>query len=115
MLATLRPGGVYVLNIIDRPPMRFGRAEAATLRQVFGHAALVAPPALVEQRAGGNLVLVASDRELDVDALRDRIADRGGEEVVVVDGELAAFERGAPALTDDHAPVDQWLARTRRS
>lgn len=112
--ATLRPGGVYVLNIIDRPPMRFGRAEVATLRRVFGHAALVAPPALVGRQIGGNLVLVASDRPLDVDALQDRIADRGGEEVVVADGALATFERGSPLLTDDHAPVDQWLARARR-
>jgi spermidine synthase len=111
---TLRPGGFYVLNLIDRPPVRFGRAEAVTLQRVFAHAALIAPPAYVDRQAGGNFVLVGSDREIDAGALQARIAARGGEERVVVDDGLAAFVAGAPALTDDHAPVDQWVARARR-
>ena len=111
---SLRPGGFYVLNLIDQPPVRFGRAEVATLRRVFAHAALVAPPAFVARRGGGNFVLVGSDREIDGAALRARIAARGGDEQVVVDDALAAFVDGAPVLTDDHAPVDQWLARARR-
>ena len=111
---SLRPSGFYVLNLIDQPPVRFGRAEAATLQRAFAHAALVAPPALVEGQAGGNFVLVGSDREIDAAALRARIAARGGLEQVVVDGALASFVDGAPVLTDDHAPVDQWLARARR-
>ena len=109
----LRPGGFYVLNLIDRPPARFARAEAATLQRAFAHAALVAPPALVEGRGGGNYVLFASDREIDAAALQARIAARGGQEQVVADADLAAFVDGAPVLTDDHAPVDQWLARAR--
>jgi spermidine synthase len=112
--ARLRPGGFYVLNLIDEPPVRFGRAEAATLRRVFAHAALVVPPTLAEGRTGGNFVLVGSDSEIDAGALRARIAARGGDEEVVVDDALAAFVDGAPVLTDDHAPVDQWLARARR-
>ena len=112
---SLRPGGFYVLNLIDQPPVRFGRAEAATLQREFAHAALVAPRALVEGRAGGNFVLVGSDREIDAGALQARIAARGGKEEVVVDGALTTFVAGAPVLTDDHAPVDQWLARARRS
>ena len=111
---SLRPGGFYVLNLIDEPPVRFGRAEAATLRRVFAHAALVVPPTLAEGRTGGNFVLVGSDSEIDAGALRARIAARGGDEEVVVDDALAAFVDGAPVLTDDHAPVDQWLARARR-
>ena len=111
---SLRPGGFYVLNLIDRPPVRFGRAEAATLQRAFAHAALLAPPAYVEGQTGGNFVLVGSDREIDADALRARIAARGGQEQVVVDADLATFVDGAPVLTDDHAPVDQWLARARR-
>ncbi|GII23371.1 hypothetical protein Pme01_29680 [Planosporangium mesophilum] len=38
----LRPGGVYALNVIDAPRGGFVRAEAATLRSVFGHVAVVA-------------------------------------------------------------------------
>jgi spermidine synthase len=112
---SLLPGGFYVINLIDQPPVRFGRAQAATLRRAFAHAALVAPPAYVEGRSGGNFVLVGSDRAIDADALRARIAARGGEEQVVVDDALATFVGGAPVLTDDHAPVDQWLARARGS
>ena len=37
-----------------------------------------------------------------------------GEEVVLVDDDARAFAAGAPVLTDDRAPVDQWLARARR-
>jgi spermidine synthase len=113
--ATLRPGGIYAVNLIDRPPMRFARSEVATLRRVFRHVALAAPPALVEGRNGGNLVLIGSDQEIDVDALRARIGARQGGEVVLGEGALEMFQRGAAVLTDDHAPVDQWLARARRS
>ena len=113
--ATLRPGGVYVLNIIDHPPMRFARAEVATLAQVFEHVAVVAPPAIVEGELGGNVVLVAGDGPLDVDRMIARIAARQGQEQVLADGAAMSFAAGASVLTDDHAPVDQWLARARRS
>ncbi|MDQ4068635.1 MAG: fused MFS/spermidine synthase [Actinomycetota bacterium] len=113
--AALRPGGAYVLNVIDRPPLRFARAEVATLQRVFGHVAVVAPPALVEGEESGNFVLVGSDDAIDAPGITAAIRGRGGEERVLTGEAATAFAGGAPVLTDDHAPVDQWLARSRPS
>ena len=40
--AVLAPGGVYVANVIDAPPLKFARAEVQTLRGVFAHVAVLA-------------------------------------------------------------------------
>jgi spermidine synthase len=105
---TLRPGGVYALNMIDYPPSRFARAEVATVASVFPEVALVAPPDAIAGRTGSNFVLLASDKPLPIDALRSRL----GTDVVILTGpELRNFTDGAQILTDDHAPVDQLLAR----
>ena len=108
----LRPDGVYVLNLIDYTPLRFARAETATLAAVFPHVAVLAPSSLVAGRQGGNFVLAASDRPFDVARLNTLIRSRGGTEDVVVDRDAAAFAGNGRVLTDDYAPVDQWLARS---
>ena len=111
----LRPGGFYVANLIDYPPLRFVRAEVATLAATFPHVAVVAPPSTFDGGGGGNVVLVGATSPIDVERLETGIAARGGEEAVVVDAAAVAFAGDAPVLTDDKAPVDQWLARSRRS
>lgn len=110
----LRPGGVYVLNLIDFGDREFARAEAATLAAVFDHVAVLAPPDRLAPRgegSGGNFVLVASDEPLPLEAILARNAGRGDDEQAVstADGSLAEFIDGAMVLTDDHAPVDQLL------
>ena len=40
----LRPGGLYAANVADGPPLRFARAQVATLRSVFRHVCLLAEP-----------------------------------------------------------------------
>jgi SAM-dependent methyltransferase len=62
----LRPGGVYTGNVADGPPLRFARAQVATLRSVFRHVCLLAEPGILRGRRFGNLVAVASDAELPV-------------------------------------------------
>ncbi len=57
----LRPGGLYVANCADRPPLTLARSEGATLADAFGHVALVAEPALLRGRGYGNVVLAATD------------------------------------------------------
>ena len=47
----LRPDGLYLMNLIDYEPLRFARAETATLQQVFAHVAVIS-----DVKAGGNLV-----------------------------------------------------------
>lgn len=108
----LRPGGTYALNIIDYGPRDLVRAEVATLQAVFGHVAVFAPAERFAARSvstGGNFIVVASDDEIDVDAVLARNAGRGDDEVVLVGAELDAWVGGADVLTDDHAPVDQLL------
>jgi len=107
----LRPGGVYAVNVIDLPPLGFARAETATLRAVFGHVAVLAPPERLAGREGGNFVLVASDAPLRLDAIRARGAARGGYGAAAGGADLDRFVGPARVLTDDHAPVDQLLSR----
>ncbi len=57
----LRPGGLYLANCADRPPLTLARAEAATLAAVFDHVAVVAEPAVLRGRRYGNLVLAGTD------------------------------------------------------
>ncbi|MDM8085819.1 fused MFS/spermidine synthase [Cellulomonas cellasea] len=57
----LRPGGLYLANCADRPPLALARSEAATLLAVFGHLGVVAEPGLLRGRGYGNVVLAATD------------------------------------------------------
>jgi spermidine synthase len=109
----LRPGGVYVVNVIDRPPLRFSKAEAATLAAVFDHVAVMAPVAALDGRSGANLVMVASDDPIDEERLRRELTDQGVAQEVLMGASLDEWLDGSPTLTDDFAPVDQWLAASR--
>jgi spermidine synthase len=66
----LRPAGVYVLNVIDAPPLDVARAHAARLADAFAHVAAIAPPGVLRARAPGNVVLAASGAPLPLPALR---------------------------------------------
>lgn len=57
----LRPGGVYLANCADRPPLTLARAEAATIATAFAHVAVVAEPGQLRGRRYGNVVLAATD------------------------------------------------------
>ena len=109
----LTPEGVYVANLIDHGELAFARAEVATLREVFDHVALAGEPPDVaaDPRAGGggNLVVLASDRELDLAAIQAVMDERGTGWTLVEGDALDAWIGDSPVLTDDYAPVDQLL------
>jgi spermidine synthase len=107
----LRPGGSYVLNVIDYPPSRFVRAELATVAAEFGHVALVAPAAALAGAEGANFLVVASDAPLPTEALTTHLDALGDDTTLLTGAELTAFVAGAPVLTDGFAPVDQLLVR----
>lgn len=103
-------GGVYAINLIDYGNLGFARAEAATIRAVFDHVAIIAPPDRIAGREGGNFVMVGSDDPLPLAAIAERAVERGDDDVVVGDpAEIDAFIDGARVLTDAFAPVDQLL------
>ena len=66
----LRAAGVYVLNVIDVPPLDETRGHAAALDATFSNVLWIAPSGVLRGRAPGNVVLVASDAALPVAALR---------------------------------------------
>jgi spermidine synthase len=107
----LTPEGLYVMNLIDYPPFRFARAEAATLAEVFPEVLVLAPPEYLDGRAGGNVVLAAGAAPFDVAAIEAAVADRAGSEVALTGADAARWIDGSPILTDDFAPVDQWISR----
>ena len=110
----LRPSGMYVMNLIDYPPLGFVRAEAATAGRLFRHLAVISGRDTLAGDAGGNVVLVASSEPLDVAAVTSRIETWGesAETGILADpADVAAFIGDAQVLTDDFAPVDQLLGR----
>jgi spermidine synthase len=83
----LRPGGVHLVNLIDGPPLRAARRQAATLLDAFSEVVLLAPRAVVAGRRTGNVVLAAADRTLSLARLRARARDHdvlGPDEVAVL-------------------------------
>ena len=112
--ATIAGDGVYVMNLVDYPPLRFARAEVATLRHVFGHVVAIARPSLLAGTPGGNMVLVASAAPINAERIAGAIAARGSGEQVLSGTEVEDFANDSRLLTDDWAPVDQWLSRSRR-
>jgi spermidine synthase len=110
----LRPGGMYVMNLIDYPPLGFVRAEAVTAGRLFEHVAVISGRTTLAGQGGGNVVLVASAEPLDVPAVTARIESRGegaSTGILADPAEVAAFIGDATILSDDFAPVDQLLGR----
>ena len=105
----LRPDGFYVMNLIDRPPVQFARAEAATLKEVWDHVAILAPARRLAGDSGGNFVLVASHQPIPVDQILASNAARGDDEVALTGSALTSYLEGSVVLIDDFAPVDQLL------
>jgi MFS family permease len=102
----LKPQGLYMLNMIDYPPLALLRAEAATLLGGFRNVRMIALPGANGRPAGGNLVLLASNGPLP----QQRGAPAEGAHAY----ERAAIVRlvgGASPLRDDYAPVDQLETR----
>ncbi len=104
--------GVYVINLLDYGPLGFARAEVATLTEAFDHVALATEADTLTQgeKAGGNLVVIASNRPLDIASIGTRISERSADWKVITGAELVAWTGDAAVLTDDHAPVDQLLS-----
>jgi hypothetical protein len=99
----LRPGGVYLLNVIDRGELALLRAEAATLLGAFADVAAVARPG-PDGPGPGNQVLIASDRPLPRAVAPASMGARTYRRA-----ELERFAAGSEPLTDDRAPADQLL------
>jgi spermidine synthase len=92
----LRPGGVHIVNVIDEPPGRIARRQAATLVEAFAEVVLLAPRAVVGGRRTGNIVFAAADRTLSLGRLRARAS----EHEVLGPAEVAVLAEGTAVLRD---------------
>ncbi|GAB3558514.1 spermidine synthase [Spelaeicoccus albus] len=63
----LRPGGLLLTNIADRPPLTAAKAELRRMAGRFAHPAAVAEPAQLRGRRYGNLLGVAGHEPLHTD------------------------------------------------
>jgi spermidine synthase len=94
--AALAPGGTYVLNVTDLPPLALSRREVATARSAFPDVCALAEPGFLRGRRYGNVVLAAR-RPPGALPVR-RIVRHPG--VVLHGADLDAFVAGALPLTD---------------
>jgi spermidine synthase len=99
----VRNGGFFVANVADGPPLRFARAQVATLKAVFRHVCLLAEPGTLRGRRFGNLVAVASDDELPLARLTRRCAGDPMPARVVDGADLDRFAGNAKPVRDADA------------
>lgn len=96
----LRPGGLYLANVADSPPLLSLRREVATLATCFEHVAVVAESGSLRGRRFANSACVASQSPIDVPQLH-RLAARVGISTTVLAGEgLDRFVAGARPVVD---------------
>jgi len=73
----LRPGGLYLANVADRPPLGALRSEIRTVAAVFEHVVVVAETAMLKGRRYANAVVVASQESVDTAAMSRRVGASG--------------------------------------
>jgi spermidine synthase len=96
----LRPGGSYLVNVADGPPLTFARSQVATLLASFPEVVVLAEPATLRGRRFGNVVLAGSDAPFDVAGLSRRAARASGPARVLPGEQVQRFAGGARAVTD---------------
>jgi spermidine synthase len=96
----LRSGGMYAANVADGPPLRFARAQVATLSSVFANVCVLAEPGTLRGRRFGNLVAVASDAELPIEGYIRRCARDPMPSLVVHGQDLVRFAGSARPVHD---------------
>ncbi len=96
----LAPGGVWVANLADRPPMPRARAEVATAAEVFTHVAVLAEPGVFRGRRYGNALLVASQDPLPEQALVRALSGGAAPARLVAGTDARHFSAGAAVVTD---------------
>jgi MFS family permease len=102
----LRPHGLYAVNVIDEPPLKLLKAEAATVLATFTKVGMITFVGRDGHPDGGNAILFASNGPLP--------AEHGSAGDLSGAFDRAAITRlvaGAKPLRDDYAPVDQLETR----
>jgi spermidine synthase len=105
--AALEPGGSLLVNSADGPPLSFVRAQLATVRAVFAHVGLISTGSTLAGARFGNVVLLASDAPLPLDAIRERLRGEAPPVAVLPWSRLERFVAdAAPDPVTDATAVD---------
>ncbi len=99
----LAPGGLVVVNATDGAGQAFTRGQAATLGAVFGSVAAIGEPQTLKGRRFGNVVLLASAGQVDLDWLPRLLAGGPHPARMLLGRELVEWQRGATPVTDADA------------
>lgn len=101
----LVPDGLVVVNTTDGSGQAFTRSQVATLASVFGTVAAVGEPQTLKGRRFGNVVLLASNSDVDheLEWLPRLLAGGPHPARMLVGRELEEWLRGARAVTDADA------------
>lgn len=113
----MTPDGIYMVNVIDN--YRFGQympSFVLTLKRVFEHVYLFSPWANWNEVQTATFVIVATDRDIDMEDYRLSFYTSSGTNAMVgiphdmntLDGYIS--ERKAIFLTDDHVPTDIFVS-----
>jgi SAM-dependent methyltransferase len=111
----LAPAGRLVANVADGPPLRYARAQVATIRAALPEACLVADAAVLRGRRFGNLVVLAGRTPPPIAELTRRAA--GDWFPGRVESDLDRFTGGvapvadATAVASPEPPADLFSAR----
>lgn len=96
----LAADGIYLANVADGGDLAFARDQLATVAESFPRLAAIAAPDLLAGRRFGNVVVVASARELPLDELVRRTAADPFRARVLSGAELRERLRGARVRRD---------------
>ncbi|HEX9015952.1 MAG TPA: fused MFS/spermidine synthase [Chloroflexota bacterium] len=113
---SMKPDGFFLANIIDNPKRGdFLRPYVNTLKKVFPHVTVAAVGEGWKSYAQNTLIVVASGVPLDEEKMLSTLRQLGKDPVtrVMSEADLDAYlaQGTDEILTDDHAPVDQLIAR----
>jgi hypothetical protein len=96
----LAPGGTYLVNVTDLPPLAFSRRQVATVRTAFADVCLLTELTLVSGKRHGNTVIVGRKPpgKLPVARLTQLMRTSGG--AISHGALLDEFAQGAKPLVD---------------
>jgi spermidine synthase len=96
----LAPGGTYVVNVTDMPPLAFSRRQVATVRSVFPDVCLLTELSLLRGKRHGNTVIAGRrpPRKLPVTRLTRLVRTTAG--AISHGASLDEFALGAKPLAD---------------
>ncbi|MFD2756806.1 spermidine synthase [Gulosibacter faecalis] len=99
----LAPDGIVLVNVADGHELRFARGEIASIRAAIGPTMLVSDPAVLKGRRFGNIVAIASRRELELPGLARLAASGFPPATVHSAAQTTEWLRGAAPVHDADA------------